>query len=1181
MKKLIVAFFLFGGLAFSQLALPPRPVTVDPSASSCVNGSAIQFNVNNQKLWGCSGSVWVWLNAPGAGNITIPNDNSTGTTTQRLAKINSSGNAIIATTSDTAIPVYCVSTGAGTSGSAILLGAGRATCKTDAGGATIGHYLGESTTIAGMLVDLGTSVPAGVYTVGIALTTAAANSNVDFEAVGYVGGITFNSGDILTAINALPAGGGQIQLACNTTFVVTTATIAIHKNVVIRGCGNSSVIQMGANFNAIANTLISIATNGIRVKFENLKIDGNRASNATSIGYIVFIDHDITSSTEFDNVTFANSNVNTVIGYFNAFNGYVHGCRFFNNTTHSILAQANTPGVVTHHIFSNNDFQYSTYSISGATNASPIVITTTSPHNMVTGQRVGITGIGGNTAANFEWTITVLSATTFSLGGSTGNGAYTSGGVAGEGGWSIAILTQRGVQVSNNTAYSGGEQIAVGLNTTDSVIANNTLQNSIDSGITCTSDISYSDTSHNQFTGNMITNSLLEGIYIGPNATTGGSCSNNVFEGNQVQSSGRAAVSGRGSGVNVYDLGAGGRTVNNIFNGGFVSNNAEFGFLLHLQANSTKIVNVALTGNTSGTISQSGDVSTTITSYPLAVTSTAVVPDAGATHNFVTAVSSAGAISKAQPACGDLSNAQPSCSTDTTNASNISSGTLPPGRLPNPSASTLGGIESLASSAHRWINQVSTSGVPSTSQPACGDLSDAVASCNTDATNAGNISSGLLQVARGGTNCAAPYAVNPQTSTYAVVAADFTCMKTITVASGTFTITLVASGSQPAAGTWIRILNYGSGVVTVARNGQNINGGTTSLILQSGSATVPSQMFVTSDGTNYFAGDNFANPMTSAGDIIYGSTTGLPTRLAAGTTGTPLLAGSPPTYSSILYLTSLISGGVVCGTSTTQLASSALLAANGIVTGGGAGACPQTTSNFSFSGTTFTLPGATGFTPSANSTAALRVNNAAGTQQAAWDTSNNRYMQGCTNAPDATVTVSNATSCANTIAPPGGTIIHAIAADGAAGRIVIDSFGVPSQFFGRQAHGTIGSLSATQIGDALSTFGGGGYDGTAYTTIGNSPGFTYYAEESWNTGAHGSYLGISTVAAGGITPTEKIRVSSSGGLEIGNVGVDPGAGQILVNGLKTTGAAAGKVEVCVDLSTGKLYASSSATNCLN
>lgn len=72
------------------------------------------------------------------------------------------------------------------------------------------------------------------------------------------------------------------------------------------------------------------------------------------------------------------------------------------------------------------------------------------------------------------------------------------------------------------------------------------------------------------------------------------------------------------------------------------------------------------------------------------------------------------------------------------------------GDLPNPSASTLGGIESAAAQSHKWINSISTLGVPSLTQPACGDLSNAVASCSTDTTNASNISSGLLGATEGG-----------------------------------------------------------------------------------------------------------------------------------------------------------------------------------------------------------------------------------------------------------------------------------------------------------------------------------------------------------------------------------------------------------------------------------------------
>ncbi|WP_406696275.1 hypothetical protein V5E97_35330 [Singulisphaera sp. Ch08] len=66
--------------------------------------------------------------------------------------------------------------------------------------------------------------------------------------------------------------------------------------------------------------------------------------------------------------------------------------------------------------------------ITGATNAAPIVVTSAS-HGQRTGDRVLISGVTGNTAANGTWTITVGNANTFSLNGSTGNGAYAGGGV--------------------------------------------------------------------------------------------------------------------------------------------------------------------------------------------------------------------------------------------------------------------------------------------------------------------------------------------------------------------------------------------------------------------------------------------------------------------------------------------------------------------------------------------------------------------------------------------------------------------------------------------------------------------------------------------------------------------------------------------------------------------------------
>lgn len=77
--------------------------------------------------------------------------------------------------------------------------------------------------------------------------------------------------------------------------------------------------------------------------------------------------------------------------------------------------------------------------ITAASNATPIVCTTSSAHGYTTGDAVTIRNVLGNTAANVTANnIIVLSATTFSLNGSVGNGVYTSGGVCGRIGSQVA-----------------------------------------------------------------------------------------------------------------------------------------------------------------------------------------------------------------------------------------------------------------------------------------------------------------------------------------------------------------------------------------------------------------------------------------------------------------------------------------------------------------------------------------------------------------------------------------------------------------------------------------------------------------------------------------------------------------------------------------------------------------------
>jgi hypothetical protein len=89
-------------------------------------------------------------------------------------------------------------------------------------------------------------------------------------------------------------------------------------------------------------------------------------------------------------------------------------------------------------------------SVTGATNGSPIVVTSAS-HGLQTGDRVTISGVLGNTAANGTFTITRLSADTFSLDGSTGNGAYTSGGT-----WNVTGLYVVSLTCSSGNGYEAG-----------------------------------------------------------------------------------------------------------------------------------------------------------------------------------------------------------------------------------------------------------------------------------------------------------------------------------------------------------------------------------------------------------------------------------------------------------------------------------------------------------------------------------------------------------------------------------------------------------------------------------------------------------------------------------------------------------------------------------------------------
>lgn len=66
-----------------------------------------------------------------------------------------------------------------------------------------------------------------------------------------------------------------------------------------------------------------------------------------------------------------------------------------------------------------------------ANNGSGLIRITATNHTFQTENRISITGVGGTTEANApNWRVTVITANTFDLQGSTFTNAYTSGGIA-------------------------------------------------------------------------------------------------------------------------------------------------------------------------------------------------------------------------------------------------------------------------------------------------------------------------------------------------------------------------------------------------------------------------------------------------------------------------------------------------------------------------------------------------------------------------------------------------------------------------------------------------------------------------------------------------------------------------------------------------------------------------------
>lgn len=163
--------------------------------------------------------------------------------------------------------------------------------------------------------------------------------------------------------------------------------------------------------------------------------------------------------------------------------------------------------------------------------------------------------------------------------------------------------------------------------------------------------------------------------------------------------------------------------------------------------------------------------------------------------------------------------------------------------LPAPTASALGGVESIAVAAHQWLDGISTAGVPHASQPSCADLSGAATSCSTDTTNADNLTSGTLPAARLPVNLTANmtfFGNNTYSGTSTWSGSLFVPIRTITAAGPVAVSTatdylIIVDKTAPAPTT----INYtcAPGFALLVKDGAG-NDATNAITLQPSSGTI-------------------------------------------------------------------------------------------------------------------------------------------------------------------------------------------------------------------------------------------------------------------------------------------------------------------------------------------------------
>jgi hypothetical protein len=229
-------------------------------------------------------------------------------------------------------------------------------------------------------------------------TTITLENNLVKRAIN--GGFNIDADDVTLRGNRVIRSGADVDDPC---YDLTGNNILAENNFGA-DCAGGGFLVDGDLAVLRANTAANTGTDGFAVaRGTDVLLEGNRSTGNLRFGFSIGID--TANTTLMQNVAQSNREDLCDAGT---------GTTQSSNSFATSLDPMDLPFIPVG----------SSYTISDATNATPIVITSGS-HGLSSGETVSVTGVTGNTAANGVFEVTVLSSDSFELDGSSGNGAYT------------------------------------------------------------------------------------------------------------------------------------------------------------------------------------------------------------------------------------------------------------------------------------------------------------------------------------------------------------------------------------------------------------------------------------------------------------------------------------------------------------------------------------------------------------------------------------------------------------------------------------------------------------------------------------------------------------------------------------------------------------------------------------